>query len=256
MARKRAEAADPAEKIQQLNNELRAANMPEILLVDPRDCIPQKKNARFMVPEQMEQLVANVKRDGHLESVPLVTRAAQEGKYAIISGHHRIEAAKRAELPKILVMVISVENKDQLTAKQLSHNAISGQDDPQMLVDLYESIKDLSEKLYSGIQDAQAKVSFVSVNFRPGAFAELVLIAMPEDIEFTDEVMEDIRGLKANSDSAVRVVPKADWDEFMKILVSFKRTENIKSTGSAFIEMARYAKKHIEEREAQKAAEE
>jgi len=237
-------------KIEKLNKKLAANNLPELALVSPHDCLPQKRNARYMTPEQMERLVENIKRDGHLESVPLVTAAKAEGKYSIISGHHRIEAAKLAGLEVILVMVVTVKNKDQLIAKQLSHNAIVGQDDPHMLAELYQSINDLSEKLYSGIQDAQAKVSYVSVNFRAGSFKELTLICLPEDIEFTDEVLEDIQRLSVKPDTAVRTIDAAVWDEFVRHLIRIKRTENIKSTGAALVEMARLARLYIEERNA------
>lgn len=237
-------------KIEKLNKKLAASNLPELALVSPSDCLPQKRNARYMTPEQMERLVENIKRDGHLESVPLVTAAKVEGKYSIISGHHRIEAAKMAGIEKILVMVVTVKNRDQLISKQLSHNAIVGQDDPHMLVELYEAIGDLSEKLYSGIQDAAAKVSYMSVNFRAGSFKELTLVCLPDDIEFTDEVLEDIRNLSVKPDTAVRTVDAAVWEEFVKHLISIKRTENIKSTGSAFVEMARLARVYIEERNA------
>lgn len=243
-------------KIERLNKKLAANDIPEVRLVSPHDCLPQKKNARYMTPEQMERLVDNVKKDGHLESVPLVTEAKIEGKYSIISGHHRIEAARLAGLEQILVMVITVKNKDQIISKQLSHNAITGQDDPHVLVELYEAINEISEKLYSGIQDATAKISYMSVNFRAGTFKELTLVCLPEDIEFTDEVIEDVRNLKVKSDTAVRTVDSAVWDEFVQHLIAIKRSENIKSTGSAFVEMARLARLYIEHRDSTEKAEE
>ena len=86
-----------------LNKELKKLGMLELAIVNPKDCLPQKVNARYMTAETMHQLTENIKKDGHLESVPLVHKDGD--KYRIISGHHRIDAAKAAQLDQILVMI-------------------------------------------------------------------------------------------------------------------------------------------------------
>ena len=75
------------------------------------------------------------------------------GKFKVISGNHRVKSAIKAGLDKILVLFGTEEDFDEQRqlALQLSHNAISGQDDISILQELYASLKDLGLKAYTGI---------------------------------------------------------------------------------------------------------
>lgn len=42
----------------------------EIIKINPRDIKLLKENARYMRPEEYQKLVANIKKDGQLTSVP------------------------------------------------------------------------------------------------------------------------------------------------------------------------------------------
>jgi hypothetical protein len=126
------------ELLARLNNQLKSYNVPELGLVKPEDCLGQDKNARYFTPEVFQQLVDNVKADGQLESVPLVYPHPDiEGKYLIISGHHRIDAAKQAKLEYVLVFVIRPTSQDEIISKQLSHNALVGMDDKAVLAEIF-----------------------------------------------------------------------------------------------------------------------
>lgn len=88
-------------KIQQdldrLNSQLSGLGLFPLALVSPKDCIGQKKNARYFEVDKFNQLVSNIKGDGALESAPLLYQNDElkaQGKYEIIPGHHRVEAAK------------------------------------------------------------------------------------------------------------------------------------------------------------------
>ena len=117
----------------------------EIRKVDPKTLKPREKNARYMTNEQLERLTENVKRDGRLTSLPLVHTLA-DGRLELISGHHRTLASIGAGFDQIEVIVITTELDDsRITALQLSHNAISGQDDKSILAGLYEAL-DLPER--------------------------------------------------------------------------------------------------------------
>lgn len=92
----------------------------------------QDINARIMKNEMQDQLTANIKKRGQLESLPLFVLV--DGKLEIISGHHRVKSARAAEMKEIIAIVdVSGLSRSKIAAKQLAHNAISGFDDDSTL---------------------------------------------------------------------------------------------------------------------------
>lgn len=235
--------------LEQLNQQLRESGLPCIDVVPPADCIPQDVNARYMDQQMMQNLVANLKRDGRLESVPLVARSiAEPGKYEIISGHHRIEAAKQAGLASVMVMVTEADTQSQVRAKQLSHNAINGRDDEAVLKQLYEQIEELDLKYYSGLQTEIDKITLTGMNFRAGSFREVVLTFVPGDLELMDEAVELVQSQAlATSQSAVRLCDMKSFDVFAKALRQVKKVENIKNNGMATARLAELAMERLRE---------
>lgn len=111
-----------------------------------------EKNARFMTNDTFMQLVSNIKRDGQLSSVPFVVEK-KNGRFVVVSGNHRVQAAKQAGLVKANVMYVHEDNitNDEIRAIQLSHNSIEGQDDPEILRQLLDEIQDVAMKEYAHI---------------------------------------------------------------------------------------------------------
>lgn len=96
----------------------------------------QDINARIMKNEMQDQLTANIKKRGQLESLPLFVLV--DGKLEIISGHHRVKSARAAEMKEIIAIVdVSGLSRSKIAAKQLAHNAISGFDDDSTLRELF-----------------------------------------------------------------------------------------------------------------------
>lgn len=239
--------------LESINRSLKAEGMPLLDIVDPASIKPQALNARYMDQQTMNTLVSNVKRDGRLESVPLVTGSREQG-YQAISGHHRIEAAVAAGLKAILVMVVSVKDESELRAKQLSHNAITGKDDPATLKQIYDRITDLALKVYSGLQDDLKDINITSLNFKPGAFKELVMMFIPEDIKTLDQANDFAKQSQSKGSSEVRVYPIQAYNLVTEALRMTKKVMNIKSNGSAMAAIATIALNHMRELEAEEAA--
>jgi hypothetical protein len=258
MAKKRAKTETPApepaaeqspapeQALQAVNDYFKSQGMPLIAVVDPKDCMPQAVNARYMDRQTLDNLTRNLKRDQRLESVPLVHRLPS-GKFAIISGHHRIEAAKKAGLKRIIVMLTEAQSEDEIRAKQLSHNAIVGKDDEVLLKKLYESIKDLDLKYYSGLQDQLAGFQVTSISFRAGSYQEFTLAFLPEEIESFDRAAEIAEQLKANAKAAVRIAPLPSFDLWMRALRKVKKVEDIKSNGAAIMRLVEIAFERLKE---------
>jgi hypothetical protein len=232
---------------EELNAKLRDAGIPPIAIVSPVDCIPQDVNARYMNQDTMRNLVANIERDGRLESVPLVAPSAVDGKYDIISGHHRIKAAESAGLSRILVMVVEPKSRDELIAKQLSHNAITGEDDEVILQRLYDDISSLEGKYYSGLQDALSSVEFTSLNFRAGSFEEFVVAFLPEQIEDFDAACRAVEETTAKGRSIVRVASVEHWTMFADAIRKVKKTEDVRSSAAALGRLVELAMERLAE---------
>ena len=63
----------------------------------------QDINARIMKKEMQDQLTANIKNRGQLESLPLLVE--KDGVLEIISGHHRIKSARAAGMKEIIAII-------------------------------------------------------------------------------------------------------------------------------------------------------
>lgn len=254
MSDKKFDEQEMRASLAKLNEMLAAASLPKLDVIRPEDCIPQEINARFMDQQMMKRLTDNIARDGHLESTPLVCHSPDTpGKYGIISGHHRIEAAVKANVRWIIVMVITVADLDELRAKQLSHNAIEGEDDEVILQKMYDGLKDLQTKLYSGLQDKLQPVNVVSLSFRAGSFQSFTVAFLPGDIEDYDKAVETIRSLPVTSSSVVRLEDLKSYDTFSKAIRETKKVEDIKSSAGALSALVALGLEKLAERKAEKA---
>lgn len=223
-------------------------------------------DARYMTAEQQQRLTENLKRDGALTSVPLVwAQQAEDGTpevdgkgrqtYEILSGNHRVTSAREAGFTEIDCMVvrnwISVQRRIEL---QLSHNAISGQDDQSILQQLYDSL-DLGGKLYSGLTDdafkglQELKVTGLGVG-QPD-YQELLISFLPADAEAFKEHLGTIE--KAAEKRTVHLAHILDFDKVFDAIVAVKEKRNVHNTALALLEMAELAVQRLAEIEAEGA---
>ena len=230
------------EEISRRLEELNALIKPyKLAWVSPeQDCVLLKTNARWMTKEMQNRLTENVRRDGFLSQLPFCVRQPN-GRFRVLSGNHRVVAAQKSGLERILVMFLDEEEigHDRQVAIQLSHNSISGQDDEQILKELYESIQDISEKAYSGVDSRQfmdmklEEMATISagdfeVNEITFCFAD---VAKAE----VDACLKELetRGI-SEKDGSIVVGPP---DEFIEVMSEIKKRKNIKNHSVAFYTM-------------------
>ncbi|MER6086810.1 ParB N-terminal domain-containing protein [Streptomyces bluensis] len=171
---------------------------PQMVQGDPRTLTMLDVNARFLPHEQFRQLVANIKRDGHLTSTPLVWNDRETGRLIVLSGNHRTLAAIEANLSSIWWMQIDEPlPRQRQIALQLSHNAIAGQDDPAILKELYDELESVEWRQYTGLDDKALdlleKVDVASLGEANLDFASVQLMFLPEELKRAEAAFDAAR---------------------------------------------------------------
>lgn len=142
------------------------------------ELIEQDVNPQGMSQQMFDQLTANIKSAGTLESTPLCVRT--ERGVEIISGHHRKRAAKEAGVQHILVFLYDKLPEDWKLSKQLAHNTIAGEADPQLVERVWARIKDVQAQFEAFVdprkfRDPPARVGFTQVDVDLDALAKTVI---------------------------------------------------------------------------------
>jgi len=230
------------ETLTTLNQQLKLLGFKfELILVNPKDCLEQKKNARYFKPEKFQQLVNNITNDGFLASTPLLRKEGD--KFRIIDGTRRVTGAKAAGLDKILAFQYEPESEDEAISKQLAFNALVGEDDKVILAELFQSIKNIDFKIATGLNSEIAKIDYVSLNFRIGEFKELTMMFMPENLEDFDKDMEyTAEHSLVKSSTTLRLANLSQYEKFANAIRKIKKIENIKNNAvsiSALIELTK-----------------
>ena len=222
----------------------------QLAWVDPvRDCELLERNARYMTKEQQNRLTENIKGDGFLSQLPFGI-LQESGKYRIISGNHRVKSAVKAKLPRILLLFGTQEMFDEQKqlALQLSHNAISGQDDLSILQELYASLKDLGLKAYTGIDEkelfAYKSLDFSGISEQDIALNEVNFMFCDTNHEFVEKVLDALesKGLDPEKDALV----VGDIDRFIELMTRVKKKLNIKNRSVALLAMCRICEAYLE----------
>ncbi|RTL06431.1 hypothetical protein EKK58_05620 [Candidatus Dependentiae bacterium] len=204
-----------------------------------------KQNARYMKANQFNQLVNNLKTDGTLTSLPLVYPA---GGDVIVSGNHRIDAAMKAGIAEGWVLEIEGELPNgRLTAIQLSHNAIAGEDDLNTLEAMYRDL-DFADKAYSGLTDDVFNVSQVdlaSLSAGSTTYEEITLMFLPEQRESFEKLLAEL-GDKASKVPRL-VGANRDFDVLFDGIIGVKNTLNVQNTSLALHTLAVLAKERLDQ---------
>jgi len=201
---------------------------------DPRELRLLEVNARYFRKEQYDVLVKNIQKDGALTSVPLVYPADGD---LVISGNHRVQASIDAGLTKIPVMeVLDEQSRDELIARQLSHNAINGEDDPATLKALYDQIEDVDWRDYSGLDDKTLELmSQVDVSGLAEAnleFAAVHLIFLPEELERARAALKAAEDLVGNDEKWLAA--RKDYATTLDALLTARDSYRIGNVATAF----------------------
>lgn len=219
----------------------------KIVSVAITDIREQDKNARLMKADMFKQLVANIKKRGTLESLPLVAKMGD--RLEIVSGHHRIRAAKEAGLKEISVLVDdSGMNRSQLAAKQLAHNSISGFDDQDTLRQIARMITDVDDMLES----------FVGKDILEEPMAEIDKLLSPKvefdwktiSFLFLPHQLDDLQRLLevcAGNQELVGLAERESFSQFAQAVKQLSRFNDVKAIGTVVDMMTKITLEHLGE---------
>lgn len=107
-----------------------------------------------MDPETFARLSQNIGKQARLEQLPFAAavRSPEGIRLELVSGHHRVRAARVAGVLEVYVLVdVTGLSHSQIVAKQLAHNSIFGKDDEDVLAELFAEMAELEDMLESHI---------------------------------------------------------------------------------------------------------
>lgn len=221
----------------------------DLIQIDPNEIKLLDVNARYMRHETFMRLVDNIKRDGKLTSVPFgwqvhdddtqTPQTDDDGQpvYEVLSGNHRVKAAVAANLDQIDFMVTrDYLSPDHRRAIQLSHNSITGEDDPEILKTIYSDIHDVEMRMYSGLDDkALGMIASPEVMPLGEANLEFQTISMtflPHEVESIDAVWTEAKKAVAGS-KAVWLNRWADYDRALDAIEDASTAHGVRNTATA-----------------------
>jgi len=226
-------------EIARQNESLQAASMlifgsaAELRIVDPKSLKILKENARYFKKGTFQQLTENIRKDKRLSSVPLCYPVGPD--LEVLSGNHRTQAAIEAGIKWIMVLVILEDvDKDRKISIQLSHNSLVGEDDKQILSNLWAQIDDISAKCYAGISSetiGDLKKLKLSNFSTPALRTKSITFAFTE-MEFA-ALSEIIAELEESPADLVYLADLEKFSAFFSAVLKTKKKLNIKNASLA-----------------------
>jgi ParB-like chromosome segregation protein Spo0J len=211
----------------------------ELWKVHPSSLREQDVNARAMPRAMFERLAQTIARDKRLESLPLCAKT--EKGLEIISGHHRIRAATTAGISELFVLVdVTGLTRSQIAAKQLAHNSIEGQDNDQLLAEIYRQIEDAESKLEAFIDqklDVELpKVKIEGLDFTID-FKMVLLVFLPRVKERLDRALEYLRSSGQRLDG-VYIAADSDYAQLEKAVRKINEEYDVRVVADIIGKMA------------------
>lgn len=208
--------------------------------IEIRNIQEAELNPQIMKESDFKRLVNNIKKDGILTSAPLLMK--QEGKkYICISGHHRIKAAIKAGLKKIICAIIPEVDISTRLRLQLVHNDIHGEPDQELVKQLQQKISEEDLKLCEIMIDQVEKEDEI-IEVKLPDFRYINICLLPE----SEESFKELIDLLSDDDSEKYLIEKEDYQYIQKML-TFAFKNGFKTPGRAFRKFMDIVENHKEE---------
>jgi hypothetical protein len=226
----------------------------ELLIAEVQE---QAVNAQTLQPRKFDRLVENIRSRQALESMPYCSRPNDEGPTFIVSGHHRMRAARSAGLDRMWAIVDTLPmTLSQTRAKQIAHNELAGEPDPQILAQMVGQIDNVDDLLHTGLDETML----------PTVAADDTALQLPHaDFDFRLVALSFLPAQLAEFGDAVKVIESRtdilgvarvdQFDAFSKALMDYGRRFNVKSMATVVSVLTELARREIEAADAAEAGE-
>lgn len=216
----------------------------DISLIDEADM-----NANEMTGEDFAQLCDNIGKSG-LSSVPSCYKK-ENGRFVMISGHHRLRACKKLHYKTIgiLYCLESELSKDEIIAIQLSHNSLHGHDNTSILKKLFEQIQSVDFKQFAHVNVDEippVNTEGISVFALKENFVFTVVL-YPDSFDSLDELFGDIREQASKSDALILANEKENERLLLQLQTEIGKQYDIKSPNISFAKLLELASERLTE---------
>jgi hypothetical protein len=205
----------------------------------------QDVNAQVMQPREQERLTENVRERGALESFPYCAQPDGEGPVEIISGHHRVRAARAAGLTEIPVIIDTHKmTRSRIVAKQIAHNALVGSPDEDVLRQLIASMDSVDDLLHTGLPDemlpvpdpeaGQVQLGTPHADFD---WRYVLLTFLPHQLDDLQKLVDELE----TGQDLVGAAPVECFADFARAMRDYGRAKNVKSMGTTVATLTKIA---------------
>ena len=193
-------------------------------------------NANVMSEEEFNQLTENIGVSG-LSSVPACYKRAN-GRFTIISGHHRVHACRKVGFTKIGILYALEEDltPDEITAIQLSHNSLHGTDNKNTLKRLFESIVDIDFKRFAHInmdEIGHIDVGSIAAPLEKETFT-VTLVLYNKAMRYFEELVGELRDAIKKSDVVLMAENEPNEELYLKLSKEISKNLDIRSSNIVF----------------------
>lgn len=204
-------------------------------------------NANEMAGEDFAALCDNIDKSG-LSSVPCCYKK-DNGRYVMISGHHRLRACKKLHYSQIGILWCEEKelSKDEIIAIQLSHNSLHGQDNQSILKKLFDQIQSIDFKKFAHINIDEinpVSVEGISVYAMKENFVFAVVL-YPNSFPNLDELYGDIREQSKKCDALILAAQEDNENMLLKLQKDIGKEFNIKSPSITFAKLLELANERL-----------
>lgn len=208
-----------------------------------------EQNANEMSGEDFATLCDNIGKSG-MSSVPCCYKK-ENGRFVMISGHHRLRACKKLKYKTIGILWANEKDlsKDEIIAIQLSHNSLHGQDNQNILKKLFEQIQSVEYKKFAHInmdEIAPIDTNGISISVMKETFV-FSIILYPDSFANLDELFGDIREQSKKSDIVLLADQNPNEELFLKLQKEIGDQMRIKSPTITFAKLLELANERLTE---------
>ncbi len=200
-------------------------------------------NANVMSDEEFNQLTENIGVSG-LSSVPTCYKRAN-GRFTIISGHHRVHSCRKLGFTRIGILYTLEEDltSDEITAIQLSHNSLHGTDNKNILKKLFESIVSIDFKRFAHInmdEIGNIDVGSIAAPLEKETFT-VTIVLYNKAMRYFEELFGEVREAIKKSDVIVMAENDPNEELYLKLSKEISKTLDIRSSNIVFTKILELA---------------